>query len=63
MTRRLIRYVITIALLAVVWRHAHWSVALALTLIAIAQELQEWFVMGVVNALIRSKPSEVKSNG
>lgn len=34
----LIRFGLTIALLVVVWRNSHWSVALCLTLLSIAVE-------------------------
>lgn len=37
-----IRYCLTLLLLIVVWQHAHWSVALCLTLIAIDIELSNW---------------------
>jgi hypothetical protein len=37
---KIIRYVLTAILLIVVWNHAHWSVALCLTLAAIATELE-----------------------
>jgi hypothetical protein len=37
---KIIRYILTIILLTVVWFHAHWSVALCLSLIFIATEMQ-----------------------
>ena len=41
------RFLFTLALLAVIWMHAHWSVALALTLIFIAREVDN-FVFGTL---------------
>jgi hypothetical protein len=35
-----VRLLLTAALLILVWFNAHWSVALCLTLLTIAQELQ-----------------------
>lgn len=34
-----IRLILTVALMVVVWFHAHWSVALSLTLMSIAIEI------------------------
>ena len=33
-----LRLILTVALLVVVWRHSHWSVALSLTLMSIGIE-------------------------
>jgi hypothetical protein len=35
-----VRWILSAALLFVVWRHAHWSVAASLTLLALSVELQ-----------------------
>lgn len=35
-----VRWALTIALLVIVWRHAHWSVALSLCLLTLATEGQ-----------------------
>jgi hypothetical protein len=40
MTVTLIRLLFTLLLLVVVWRNAHWSVALALTLLFAGRELE-----------------------
>lgn len=37
-----LRLVMTPILLSEVWRHAHWSVALALTLLSVANEVRSW---------------------
>jgi hypothetical protein len=37
-----IRFCLTILLLWVIFHHAHWSVALALTLMAIRHEVCDW---------------------
>lgn len=37
-----LRLALTAALLAEVWRHAHWSVALSLTLFAAYVEADSW---------------------
>ena len=42
MGKVLFRYALTVALLGVVWHHAHWSVAIALTLCAVGFELLGW---------------------
>ena len=36
---RIFRFVLTGVLLAVVWLHTHWSVALAITLLTVANEI------------------------
>lgn len=46
-----IRLVLTVVLLVVVWRHAHWSVALCLTLLAIFSELMTWLFIDIAQAL------------
>ena len=40
----IIRLAMSPALLAPVWRHSHWSVALCLTLLFVRAELQDWTV-------------------
>lgn len=34
------RYVLTLGLLVAIWHHSHWSVALSITLITVALEIQ-----------------------
>jgi hypothetical protein len=41
---RAIRCLLTALLLIVVWRHSHWSVALTLTGLCIANELNAWLL-------------------
>ena len=38
----IVRFALTAALLVVVWRHAHWSVALSITLLTVAVEVSQW---------------------
>jgi dolichol kinase len=57
--KHLIRCILTVILLVVIWHHAHWSVALALTLICTGLEysvLQSRVVSQrlMVNPLIKS---------
>ena len=40
--KHLVRIASTTALLVVVWRHAHWSVALVLTLLSIGGEIDSF---------------------
>lgn len=44
-----IRWVLVIALLVIVWRHAHWSVALCLSLLALSVETQALLWRNVAN--------------
>lgn len=34
----ILRLLLTVVLLVIVWRHSHWSVALAITLLSVANE-------------------------
>lgn len=40
MTQRIFRWVLTVWLLVIVWLHSHWSVAVSLTLLFIASEVE-----------------------
>lgn len=48
-----IRIVITIMLLGVVWRNAHWSIAVALTLLAIRTELDSLIIINKLTKVLR----------
>lgn len=45
----LIRAVLTILLLVIVWQHAHWSVALCLSLLAASNEITAQVLRWKVN--------------
>lgn len=45
------RIIGTAGLLFVIWLHTHWSVALALTLMAINNEVEAWLLRAVAEAL------------
>lgn len=42
---RIIRWLLSVVLLVVVWRHAHWSVAAELTGLSIANELHSFVAL------------------
>jgi hypothetical protein len=48
-----IRILLSIVLLIFVWRNAHWSVALSLTLIIISIELATYNRLAIIHALKR----------
>lgn len=37
----LVRLILAVALIATVWRHSHWSVALTLTLMVVRTEVED----------------------
>jgi hypothetical protein len=39
---RIIRYIATVVLLWIVWTHAHWSVAIAITGLSVETEITTW---------------------
>lgn len=45
------RWALSVALLFVVWHHAHWSVALMLTLLGISDELGSFVMMKLIDKL------------
>jgi hypothetical protein len=47
----LLRFLFVVALLIVTWHHAHWSVALPLTLLALFNEALTWWMRTVVRNL------------
>jgi|SRR5208337_198030 len=54
------RLLLTLALTVVVWMHAHWSVALALTLIFIAREIDTFIFGTLVHTFNRLFESEAE---
>lgn len=56
-----LRLLLTAALLAVVWRHSHWSVALTLTLLTIVSEMRDWTTRLATRSLANlAKPAELE---
>ncbi len=47
----IIRRTLAIPLLYVIWKHAHWSVALAITLIGVGLEVLSFSVFKLMEAL------------
>ena len=56
----LLRFVWMITLYTSVWRHAHWSVALAITLIGLTVEAQLTYTQAVRNAARKAQRDSEK---
>ena len=49
----LVRWTLTIVLLWFVWHHAHWSVAVVLTLLAVTNEIDTWAITNILKCLMK----------
>jgi hypothetical protein len=58
-----VRLLLTAALIVIVWKHSHWSVALTLTLLAITSEIRDFttqLATRTLRRLVNPTPREME---